>query len=358
MTQVGAEEAAHRILRQVERATAEQDTPERDALEWFAGPEAARAVDEVLGAVALPDGSAWRLGVLALGYADLFRYAARGPADRGAIAGAVLRFGALHEEDPGQVPPVLHPLYATLAGAPEGTGTPPLLAYDAAVGMTIVFQQSRDPGVLRMAEILLRHAVATVGEGSAEQGVCLSDLGLVLFHGFQDGAGLPALSEAVAVGRAAVACAPGVPDEQARRHGNFGHTLRNWAEAAEDPGALREAVTALRTAVELATDADPAAPSTAPPSVPRSASPPSIWRSPRCAPRASPCCGRHSRIRTPSCPAAPRSSPTWGSPSSRKPVRRGMAPDSSRRRSPPAALPPTWPRTTSSAPRTSPTSAC
>ncbi|MFJ3296718.1 CHAT domain-containing protein [Streptomyces bacillaris] len=257
MTQVGAEEAAHRILRQVERATAEPDTLERDALEWFAGPEAARAVDEVLGAVALPDGSAWRLGVLALGYADLFRYAARGPADRGALAGAVLRFGALHEEDPGQVPPVLHPLYATLAGAPEGAGTPPALAYDAAVGMTTVFQRSRDPGVLRMAEILLRHAVAAVGEGSAEQGVCLSDLGLVLFHGFQDGAGLPALSEAVAMGRAAVACAPGVPDEQARRHGNFGHTLRNWAEATEDPGALREAVTALRTAVELATDADP-----------------------------------------------------------------------------------------------------
>ncbi|ARI51517.1 CHAT domain-containing protein [Streptomyces sp. S8] len=257
MTQVGAEEAAHRILRQVERAAAEGDAQERDALEWFAGPEAARAADEVLGAVALPDGTVWRLGALALGYADLFRYAARGAADRGALAGAVLRFGTLHEEDPGQVPPVLLPLYATLAGAPEGAGTPPALAYDAAVGMTTVFQQSRDPGVLRLAEILLRHTVAAVGEGSAEQGICLSDLGLVLFYGFQDGAGLPALSEAVAMGRAAVACAPGVPDEQARRQGNFGHTLRNWAEAAEDPGALREAVTALRTAAGLSTAADP-----------------------------------------------------------------------------------------------------
>ncbi|MET9055037.1 CHAT domain-containing protein [Streptomyces bacillaris] len=257
MTQVGAEEAAHRILRQVERAAAEGDAQERNALEWFAGPEAARAADEVLGAVTLPDGTVWRLGALALGYADLFRYAARGAADRGALAGAVLRFGTLHEEDPGQVPPVLLPLYATLAGAPEGAGTPPALAYDAAVGMTTVFQQSRDPGVLRPAEILLRHAVAAVGEGSAEQGICLSDLGLVLFYGFQDGAGLPALSEAVAMGRAAVACAPGVPDEQARRHGNFGHTLRNWAEAAEDPGALREAVTALRTAAGLSTAADP-----------------------------------------------------------------------------------------------------
>ncbi|MFJ9690138.1 CHAT domain-containing protein [Streptomyces bacillaris] len=257
MTQVGAEEAAHRILRQVERAAAEGDAQERDALEWFAGPEAARAADEVLGAVALPGGTVWRLGVVALGYADLFRYAARGAADRGALAGAVLRFGTLHEEDPGQVPPGLHPLYAALAGRPEGAGTPPALAYDAAVGMTIVFQQSRDPGVLRMAEILLRHAVAAVGEGSAEQGICLSDLGLVLFYGFQDGAGLPALSEAVATGRAAVACAPGVPDEQARRHSNFGHTLRNWAEAAEEPGALREAVTALRTAVGLSTAADP-----------------------------------------------------------------------------------------------------
>lgn len=147
MTQVGAEEAAHRILRQAERAETEPD-----ALEWFAGPEAARAVDEVLGSVLLPDGSAWRLGVLALGYADLFRYAARGSADRGAIAGAVLRFGALHEEDPGQVPPVLRPLYATLAGSPEGAGSPPALAYDAAVGLTFAFQQGRDPEVLRRAE--------------------------------------------------------------------------------------------------------------------------------------------------------------------------------------------------------------
>ncbi|PWS43180.1 hypothetical protein DKT74_18155, partial [Streptomyces sp. ZEA17I] len=71
MTQAGAEEAAHRILRQVERAAAEGDAQERDALEWFAGPEAARAADEVLGAVALPDGTVWRLGALALGYADL-----------------------------------------------------------------------------------------------------------------------------------------------------------------------------------------------------------------------------------------------------------------------------------------------
>ncbi|MFD3740144.1 hypothetical protein, partial [Streptomyces sp. NPDC058629] len=32
--------------------------------------------------------------------ADLFRYAARGAADRGALATALLRFGVVHEQDP------------------------------------------------------------------------------------------------------------------------------------------------------------------------------------------------------------------------------------------------------------------
>ncbi|APS18346.1 hypothetical protein TK78_04810 [Streptomyces sp. Tue 6075] len=252
MTQVRAEEPARLILRQAERAEADPGV-----LEWFTGPEAARAADEVLDCLTLPDGSMWGPGVLALGIADLFRYAARGSADRPALATALLRFSVIREQDPDRVPPGLRPVFATLAGEPEGAATEPGLAYDAGVGMVGVFQQSRDPEVLRWAEVLLRHAATVFGGGSVEQGICLSDLGLVLFHGFQDGAGRQALADAVATGRAAVACAPGDRDEQARRHGNFGHTLRNWADATEDGDALRESVAALRKAVDLATGNSP-----------------------------------------------------------------------------------------------------
>ncbi|MBT2426027.1 CHAT domain-containing protein [Streptomyces sp. ISL-112] len=252
MTPTRAEDAARRILQQAERADAEPGV-----LEWFAGPEAARAADEVLGSIALPDGSAWALGVLALGYADLFRYAARGAADRGALATALLRFGVVHEQDPEQVPFGLRPLFATLSGEPDGAATHPGLAYDAGVGMMTVFQRGRDPGVLRMAETLLRHAATVSGQGSVEQGVCLSDLGLVLFYGFQDGVGRQALSDAVGTGRAAVVCAPGDRDEQARRHSNFGHTLRHWADVTGDMDAMRESVAELRKAVELCTENSP-----------------------------------------------------------------------------------------------------
>ncbi|MFD0424486.1 CHAT domain-containing protein [Streptomyces parvus] len=252
MAQVRAEDLAHLILRQAERAEADPGV-----LEWFTGPEAARAADEVLGCLTLPDGSTWGPGVLALGIADLFRYAARGSADRPALATALLRFSVIREQDPDRVPPGLRPVFATLAGEPEGAATEPGLAYDAGVGMLGVFQQSRDPEVLRWAEVLLRHAATVFGGGSVEQGICLSDLGLVLFHGFQDGAGRQALADAVATGRAAVACAPGDRDEQARRHGNFGHTLRNWADMTGDGDALRESVAALRKAVDLATGNSP-----------------------------------------------------------------------------------------------------
>ncbi|MET7645622.1 CHAT domain-containing protein [Streptomyces sp. NPDC005426] len=242
------ENAAHRILQQAERAQAEPE-----ALRWFLGPEALEAADEVRGGVALPDGNGWGLGVLALGYADWLRYLAGNQADPGALGSALIRFAAVYQQDPEQVPPGLRPLFATVSGEPAGAATEPGLAYHAAIGLMLLFQQSRHPGALSLAESLLRHAATAFGEGSLEQGTCLSDLGLVLFYGFQDGTGRQALSDAVAAGRASVVCAPGVRDEQARRHANLGHTLRHWAEANADGAAMREAIAELRKAAELTT---------------------------------------------------------------------------------------------------------
>ncbi|MEU9090324.1 CHAT domain-containing protein [Streptomyces sp. NPDC048428] len=242
------ESAADRILQQAERTDAEPA-----ALEWFLGAEAATAADEVRGGLTLPDGNVWGLGALALGYADWCRYLAGDEADPGALGSALLRFVAVYEQNPEHVPHGLRPLCATLSGEPAGTATEPGFAYHAAIGLTLLFQQSRHPGSLPIAETLLRHAATAFGEGSLEQGTCLSDLGLVLFYGFQDGAGHQALADAVVTHRAAVVCAPGVRDEQARRHGNLGYILRHSSEANADKGQMRECVAELRQAVELTT---------------------------------------------------------------------------------------------------------
>nr|WSW67625.1 CHAT domain-containing protein [Streptomyces sp. NBC_00995] len=243
-----AEHAARRILQRAQHAQAGPG-----ALEWFLGAEAAAAAAEVREDLVLPDGSVWGLGALALGHADWCRYLAGNETDPGALGAALLRFAPVHEQDPGQVPHGMRSLFATLSGAPHAAATEPGFAYHAALGITLLFQQTRHSGILPLSETLLRHAATAFGEGSLEQGVCLSDLGLVLFYGFQEGAGHQALTDAVTACRAAVACAPGVRDEQARRHGNLGHTLRNWAAANEDQDAMREAVAELRKAMELST---------------------------------------------------------------------------------------------------------
>ncbi|MFD8690554.1 CHAT domain-containing protein [Streptomyces sp. NPDC059651] len=242
------ETAAHRILQQAERA---ETGP--GALEWFLGAEAATAADEVRGGLVLADGTVWGLGALALGHADWCRYLAGDEADPGALGSALLGFAAVYEQDPGHVPHGLRPLFATLSGEPAGIATEPGFAYHAAIGLTLLFQQSRRPGTLPLAETLLRHAATGFGGGSLEQGSCLSDLGLILFYGFQEGAGHQALADAVHQHRAAVVCAPGARDEQARRHGNLGYVLRHWAEANADSDRMREAVAELRRAVELTT---------------------------------------------------------------------------------------------------------
>ncbi|WP_458337100.1 CHAT domain-containing protein [Streptomyces sp. 372A] len=248
MTPGTAESAARLLLDMAARAATDHR-----ALEWFLGTEARAAADGVRAGTDLPDGSVWALGALALGHAEWSYFLALHGADPVALGAAVLWFAELDGLAPGQLPSGLHPLFATLAGGPDGAATEPGFAYQAAVGITVLFQQGRAPGALPLAETLLRHAAATAGEGSLEQGGYLSDLGLVLLYATQAGAGPQALAAADEASRAAVLCAPGPRDEQARRHGNLGHVLRHRAEATGDPDAVREAVAALRKAAELIT---------------------------------------------------------------------------------------------------------
>ncbi|MFF7335737.1 CHAT domain-containing protein [Streptomyces sp. NPDC008163] len=248
MTPGTAESAARLLLDLAARAATDPR-----ALEWFLGAEAVAAAEEVRARTALPDGSVWTLGALALGHAEWSRFLAVHEADPVALGAAVLWFAALDGLAPEQLPYGVRPLLATLSGGPDGAATEPGLAYQAAVGMTVLFQQGLAPGALPLAETLLCHAAATAGEGSLEQGSYLSDLGLVLLYATQAGAGPQALAAADEASRAAVLCAPGPRDEQARRHGNLGHVLRHRAEATGDPDAVREAVAELRTAAELTT---------------------------------------------------------------------------------------------------------
>ncbi|MFJ5680160.1 CHAT domain-containing protein [Streptomyces sp. NPDC093097] len=245
-----AEAAAQRILEQVQRVEADAG-----ALGWFLGPEAVAAADAVRAGAVLPDGSVRALAVCALAYADWCRFLAGEGQDRAALGSAVLSFAGLGDRE--RVPPVLHPVLDALAGREAGEDLDPLLAYEAGVGVFLVYQQGRHSGALRAAEVLLRRAVAGFPVGSAEQGACLSDLGLLLVHAFRDGAGRQVLSESIERGRAAVATAPDDPAERARRHGNLGFALRTLAAAADDRDAAREGVAALRTAVRLSPPGDP-----------------------------------------------------------------------------------------------------
>ncbi|MCQ4080932.1 CHAT domain-containing protein [Streptomyces sp. RB6PN25] len=244
--------AERAILEQVGRVDANPGV-----LGWFLGPEAAAAADEVRAGVMLPDGRARAPAVYALAYHHWCRYLAADANDPAALGDALLCFSGIHENAPEEVPPALRPVLATLYDEPDGAGTDPGHAYEAAVGLMTLYQARRHTPILVAAERLLRHAVAGFPVASTDQGTCLSNLGLVRLYAFQEGAGYKALAEAVEHSRAAVAAAPGPQAEQSRRRGNLGLVLRHWAEATSDTAATRESLSELRLAMRLSTPEDP-----------------------------------------------------------------------------------------------------
>ncbi|MFE7806066.1 CHAT domain-containing protein [Streptomyces sp. NPDC057430] len=228
-----------------------------DALRWFLTDEAAATADGIRRAGTLPDGNVLLVAVNAIGYYEWCRHLAGEGADMAALGSAVLCFLDVHRASPTHVPPVLRPVLALLAGEPAGAEADPGDTYLAGAGILALYTRHRHPGPLPAAAALLRHAVAGFPDGSAEQGTCLSDLGLTMLYGFRDGGGPEILAEAVRHSRAAVAAAPGERVEQARRAGNLGLVLNHAAEATGDLAVARESVDVLRRTVRGSRPDDP-----------------------------------------------------------------------------------------------------
>ncbi|MFD0144858.1 MULTISPECIES: CHAT domain-containing protein [unclassified Streptomyces] len=249
---MNVEATAQRMMDRVLRADHDPG-----ALRWFLTDEAAATADGIRRAGTLPDGNVLLVAVNAIGYYEWCRHLAGEGADMAALGSAVLCFLDVHRASPAHVPPVLGPVLALLAGEPAGAEADPGDAYQAGAGILALYTRHRHPGPLPAAAALLRHAVAGFPDGSAEQGTCLSDLGLTMLYGFRDGGGPEILAEAVHHSRAAVAAAPGERVEQARRAGNLGLVLNHAAEASGDPAVARESVDVLRRTVRASRPDDP-----------------------------------------------------------------------------------------------------
>ncbi|MCT4353798.1 CHAT domain-containing protein [Streptomyces sp. Je 1-79] len=247
-----AEKSAQRILDRVQRVDADPG-----ALRWFLTEEAAEAADAVRRAGTLPDGNVLLTTVHAIAYYDWCRHLAGEETDMAALGSAVIGFLDVHRASPAHVPPLLAPVLALLAGEPAGADADPGDAYRAGAGVLALYTRHRHPALLPAAALLLRHAVAGFPAGSAEQGTCLSDLGLTMLYGSRDGGGPGLLAEAVHHSRASVAAAPGERAEQARRQGNLGLVLKHAAEATEDPATARESVDVLRGTLRVSLPGDP-----------------------------------------------------------------------------------------------------
>ncbi|MFD5512599.1 CHAT domain-containing protein [Streptomyces sp. NPDC127051] len=233
-----------------------QDSHDPEAMSWFLSDAAAEAADELRRAAVRPDGSVLLIAIHAFAWHSFCRYLASGETEPAALGRAVLCFLDVHRADPESVPAPLGPVVAVLSGEPAGADTDPGDVYLAGTAILTLYQQERNPVQLQAGGILLRHAVDGFPAGSFEQGAALSDFGLVLVYAFREGAGREFLADAVQRSRAAVAAAPGERAEQARRHGNLGFVLKNWAEATGDPAAARESVAELRLATRTSEPED------------------------------------------------------------------------------------------------------
>ena len=239
------------ILARVSSAAESGDT------RWFLTPEAVASAGALHHAAIGPDGTGPAAAVYALGFFNWCRYVASEGFDLGAVGAAVFFLVPIFRADPESMPPVLHPVFATLLGEPGAAETEPSVAHDVASGLLTFFYEHHHPNTLLAAEKLMRHAAAGFPRTDVMRGGCLSTLGVILLYRFEADTEPELLAEAVSCSLTAVAAAPGDRAEQARRSGNLGLVLTGQAAYSGDRSTAEQGVSALRQAVELSEPTDP-----------------------------------------------------------------------------------------------------
>lgn len=222
----------------------------REDVAWFGTPEGVAAIDELHATAIGPDQTGLADAFLVLGAAYLGRFMATGAADEPALGAAVYFLFPVHAQAQQLMPDFLVPVF----GALSGTGTaPPELADAASTGLVGFYLRHRYPQVLPAAELLLRHAIGQLAEGTATRGYCQSSLAVVLHLRAAEEPALARdlLTEAIELCRAAVAAPADEEQEQARRLGNLGRVLITWSVHSADAAAVAEGESVTRRAMDL-----------------------------------------------------------------------------------------------------------
>jgi tetratricopeptide (TPR) repeat protein len=222
----------------------------REDVAWFGTPEGVAAIDELHAAAIGPDQTGLADAFLVLGAAYLGRFMATGAADEPALGAAVYFLYPVHAQAEQLMPDFLVPVF----GALSGTGTaPPELADAASTGLVGFYLRHRYPQVLPAAELLMRHAIGQLAEGTATRGYCQSSLAVVLHLRAAEEPALARdlLTEAIELCRAAVAAPSDEEQEQARRLGNLGRVLITWSVHFADAAAVAEGESVTQRAMDL-----------------------------------------------------------------------------------------------------------
>ncbi|MFD5560517.1 CHAT domain-containing protein [Kitasatospora griseola] len=238
-------------------ARLDQVATDPDLMSWF-GTAEAHAATAVLRAAGVPPGSdVPPEHALALGFSDLLGFWADDQRDPSLLGETLLCLQLARRHFPERVAPEFAEVLAVIDGESPPTGPGVERAHAAGIALVLAYQRWRHPGAPAAAVPLLRHAAAECPPDTPLRGAVLSALGVALLNDHFDRTDLSSLAEAVQACRAAVAAVPGAPGEQARRHANLGTALRFWSDACLADGAIREAVSEIRTALRLCPPDDP-----------------------------------------------------------------------------------------------------
>jgi tetratricopeptide (TPR) repeat protein len=229
-------------------ALQERVTRAGEDLAGILGPEASRAAEAVLEAVADP--STDLEAAYALGWYHWARYQALPEGqDEDDLAAATRYLSPVYRVEPDAVPEPLRHTFDEEAARNPNTGTDPASLNSRGIEALNAFKRTGQHERLDQAVVLIRAALSATPEDHPDHAVYLNNLGITLARLFDRSGGLWVLAEAVEVGRAAVAAVPEGHPVRAGFQNNLGLALRTLFEGTGDLSALVEAVELGRVSV-------------------------------------------------------------------------------------------------------------